>query len=50
VAHCGLVVCIKKYLKAKEELWKLEYFIMTKYNLQKFTPKENEILSRYYNL
>jgi hypothetical protein len=26
---------IKMYLKAKEELWKLEYFIMQKYNLQK---------------
>jgi hypothetical protein len=26
---------IKKYLKAKEELWKLKYFTMQKYNLQK---------------
>jgi hypothetical protein len=25
----------KKYLNAKEELWKLKYFIMQKYNLQK---------------
>jgi hypothetical protein len=25
----------KKYLKAKEELWKLKYFTMQKYNLQK---------------
>jgi hypothetical protein len=24
----------KKYLKAKEELWKLKYFTMQKYNLQ----------------
>jgi hypothetical protein len=24
-----------KYLKAKEELWKLKYFSMQKYNLQK---------------
>jgi hypothetical protein len=26
----------KKDLKAKEELWKLKYFTMPKYNLQKF--------------
>jgi hypothetical protein len=35
VSHCGLAVYIKKYLKAKEELWKLKYFNMQKYNLQK---------------
>jgi hypothetical protein len=35
VSHCGLVICIKKYLKAKEELWKLKYFTMQKYNLPK---------------
>jgi hypothetical protein len=36
VSHCGLVaIYIKKYLKAKEELWKLKYFTMQKYNLQK---------------
>jgi len=37
VAHCGLVIYIKKYLKAKEEeeKWKLKYFTMQKYNLQK---------------
>jgi hypothetical protein len=37
----GLGVCctmalpffIKKYFKAKEELWKLKYFTMQKYNL-----------------
>jgi len=35
VSHCGLVaIYIKKYLKAKEELWKLKYFSMQKYNLQ----------------
>ncbi len=31
VSHCGLAIYIKKYLKAKEELWKLEYFTMQKY-------------------
>jgi hypothetical protein len=31
VPHCGLAIYIKKYLKAKEELWKLKYFTMQKY-------------------
>jgi hypothetical protein len=35
VSHCGLAIYIKRYLKAKEELWKLKYFTMQKYNLQK---------------
>jgi hypothetical protein len=35
---------IKKDLKAKEELWKLKYFTMQKYNLQKFPLKETKIL------
>jgi hypothetical protein len=35
VSHCGLAIYIKKELKAKEELWKLKYFAMQKYNLQK---------------
>jgi hypothetical protein len=26
-----LAICIKKYLKAKEELWKFKYFTMPKY-------------------
>jgi len=30
VSHCGLAMYIKKYLKAKEELWKLKYFTMLK--------------------
>jgi hypothetical protein len=33
--HSGLAIYIKEYLKAKEELWKLKYFIMHKYSLQK---------------
>jgi hypothetical protein len=33
--HCGLGIYVKKYLKAKEELWKIKYFTMQKYNLQK---------------
>ncbi len=34
VSHCGLAIYIKKYLNAEEELWKLRYFTMQKYNLQ----------------
>jgi hypothetical protein len=30
VSCCGLAIYIKKYLKAKQELWKLKYFIMQK--------------------
>jgi hypothetical protein len=48
VSHCGLAIYIKKYLKAKEELWKLKYFTMQKYNLQE-TSKRNQNPSRYYN-
>jgi hypothetical protein len=36
------------YLEAKEELWKLKYFIMQKYNLQENPLKETKILARYY--
>jgi hypothetical protein len=35
VSHYGLAIYIKKYIKAKEELWKFKYFTMQKYNLQK---------------
>ncbi len=34
MSHCGLAFYIKKYLKAKEELW-LKYLTMQKDNLQK---------------
>ncbi len=50
VSHCALVaIYIKRYyLKAKEELYKLKYFIMQKYNLQKKNPsKRNQNASRY---
>ncbi len=39
VSHCGLAIYIQKYLKAKEEWWKLKYFTMQKYNLQKILSK-----------
>jgi len=35
VSHYGLAIYIKKYIKAKEELWKFKYFTMQKYNLQR---------------
>jgi hypothetical protein len=35
---------IKKYLKAKEELWKLKYFTMQTYNLPKNPLKETKLL------
>jgi hypothetical protein len=47
VSHWGLAIYIKKYLKAKEELWKLKYCTMQKYNLQKILyekPKSFKIL------
>ncbi len=40
VSQYGLAIYIKKYLKAKEELWKLKYFNMQKYNLQKILWKK----------
>jgi hypothetical protein len=30
----GLAIYLKKYLKANEELWKLKYFTIQKYNLE----------------
>jgi hypothetical protein len=49
VSHCGLAVYIKKYLKAKEELWNVKYFTMQKYNLKKKSCKRNQNSSRYHN-
>jgi hypothetical protein len=43
VSHCGITSYIKKYVKAKEELWKFKYFTMQKYNLKTFL-KETKIL------
>jgi hypothetical protein len=47
VSHCGLAIYIKKDFKAKEELWKLKYFTMQKYNIKKILynkPKSFKIL------
>ncbi len=43
----ALPFTLKKYLKAKEELWKLKYFTMQKYNLQKSPLKETKIVQDY---
>jgi hypothetical protein len=42
VSHCGLANYIKKYLNGKEELWKLIYFTMKKYNLQTILQKKQK--------
>jgi hypothetical protein len=44
VSHCGLAIYIKKYLKAKKELWKSKYFTIQKYNLQKNPLQQTKIL------
>jgi hypothetical protein len=49
MSHYGLAIYIKKYLKAKEKLWKFEYFTMQKHNLQKKSSKTNQNPSRYDN-
>ncbi len=45
----ALPIYIKKYLKAKEELWKLKYFTMQKYDLQNNPLKQNQKPSRCSN-
>jgi hypothetical protein len=44
VSHHGLAICIKKYLKAKEELWKLEYFTPCQNVIFKKPSKNSEFL------
>jgi hypothetical protein len=44
--HCHLQ---KMYLKAKEDLWKIQYFTMQKCNLQKNPLKKHQNPSTYYN-
>jgi hypothetical protein len=40
----ALPFTLKKYSKAKKELWKFKYFTMQKYNLQKNPLKETKML------
>jgi len=53
VSHCGLAISIKKYLKAKEELWKLKYYLFHHAKIypifKKKSSKRNQKISRYYN-
>jgi len=42
--NVGCVIYTKKYLKANEESWKLKYFTMQKYDLQKNPQKQTKIL------
>jgi len=44
----ALPFALKKYLKAKEELWKFQYFTMQKYNPKKKSSKRNQT-PRYHN-
>jgi hypothetical protein len=46
----ALPFTLQSIFKAKEEeLWKLKYFTIQKYNLQKKSSKRNQNPSRYYN-
>jgi hypothetical protein len=45
----GLAIYIKKYLKAQEELWKLQIFYHAKVLSSKSPLKETKNPSRYYN-
>jgi hypothetical protein len=51
VSHYGLAIYIFKNisLRQKKELWKLKYFTMPKYNLQKNSSKRNQNPSKYHN-
>ncbi len=49
VCHCDLAIYIKKYLNAKEELWKLKYFHHVHIKICKNSSKRNQNPSRYYN-
>jgi hypothetical protein len=49
VSHCGLAIYSKKYLKAKEELWKLNYISPCQNIIFKKSSKRNQNPSRYYN-
>jgi len=49
VSHCGLAIYIKKYLKAKEELWKLKYFTMQRKIWSSKNPlKETQNHTRFW--
>ncbi len=49
VSHCSLAIYIKKYLKAKDKLWKFKYVTLQKYNLPKKCFNRDQNPSRYQN-
>ncbi len=48
VSHHGLAIYIQKYLKAKQDLWKLKYFTMQNIICKKSSTR-NQNAFRYYN-
>jgi len=50
VCHTEFATYIKKYLKAKEELWKFKYFTMQKILSSEKSSKRNQNPSRYSEL
>jgi hypothetical protein len=48
VSHYCLAIYIKKYLKAKEELWKLKYISPCKNIIFQKSSKRNQNPSKYY--
>jgi hypothetical protein len=49
LADMSLDIYMNKYVKVKEELWKLKYFTIQKYNLQKNPLNDTKNPSRNYN-
>jgi hypothetical protein len=49
VSHCSLVIYIKTYLKAKNELWKNSNISPCKNIIFKKSSRRNQNPSRYYN-
>jgi len=49
MCHCGFTIYMKKYFKAKEKLWKFQYFTMQKYDLYKKSSKRNQNPLKYHN-
>jgi DNA-binding transcriptional regulator/RsmH inhibitor MraZ len=51
VSHSDLAIyIIKKYLKAKEELWKLKYFTILRHNFQKILLKKPKSFKTFITL
>jgi hypothetical protein len=44
MCHCGFAIYMKEYLKAKEKLWKFQYFTMQKHIFKQNPLKETKLL------